>query len=180
MGQSKKEYDFIVATKDHSNLKIRTFSIICLLDSIRSAHNVGAFFRNAECFGIESLILSGLTPTPEIPQVVKTAMGTDQLLPWTYEKSAINAIKKLKEKNYQIWSVETARTATALSEIQTIPDKLALVFGHEQFGIDHNILNLSDKIISIQLFGRKNSLNVSVCQGIVLQYLTNTLQRNSL
>lgn len=171
LGQSKKEYDFLVKTNDLEK-PIQKFPFICLLDSIRSAHNIGAFFRNAECFGVSELILTGLSPTPELDQVRKTAMGCDQTLEWSYKKNAVETIIALKERGYKIWSIETARSAENLNTIKNIPKNIVLVFGHEQHGISHEILQLSDKIISIELFGQKNSLNVSVSQAIVLNYLT--------
>ncbi|PSO43953.1 MAG: RNA methyltransferase, partial [Parcubacteria group bacterium QH_9_35_7] len=38
--------------------------IYLILPNIRSAHNVGAMFRVADCFGAEKVFLSGYTPTP--------------------------------------------------------------------------------------------------------------------
>ena len=77
LGQSKKEYDFLIKTKDQSSNsdKKSPLDIICLLDSIRSAHNVGAMLRNAECFHIKSVIMCGLSPKADHPQVIKTAIG---------------------------------------------------------------------------------------------------------
>jgi len=171
LGQSKKEYDFLVQTKDSEN-ESRKFPMICLLDSVRSAHNIGSFFRNAECFGVEKLILTGLCPTPELIQVKKTAMGCDENLPWEFHKDALSTVQDYKNNGYEVWSVETAKSAENLMDIKEIPRKLLLVFGHEQHGISHEILTLSDKIIAIELYGKKNSLNVSVSQAIVLNYLT--------
>jgi 23S rRNA (guanosine2251-2'-O)-methyltransferase len=172
LGQSKKDYDFIVKTHDSSQ-PVMAKPIICLLDSVRSAHNVGSFFRNAECFGVSHLFLCGLTPTPQLDQVKKTAMGCDKNLSWTYEKSAIKLAGELKGKGYVIWAIETAKYAKHIHEIKGLPRKVVLIFGHEQFGISLELLELSDKIVDINLFGAKNSLNVSVSQAIVLNHLAN-------
>jgi tRNA G18 (ribose-2'-O)-methylase SpoU len=172
LGQSKKEYDFIVKTED-TNEPTETKPIYCLLDSVRSAHNVGSFFRNAECFGVSHLFLCGLTPTPDLEQVRKTAMDCEKKLNWSYEKSAVSKVKSLKEEGYKIWCVETAKDATHIHEIREIEQNTVLIFGHEQFGISLELLELSDKIIDINLFGNKNSLNVSVSQAIVLNHLAN-------
>jgi tRNA G18 (ribose-2'-O)-methylase SpoU len=168
VGQSKKEYDFLVNTGDDNNEKSKIFPVKCLLDSIRSAHNVGAFFRNAECFGIDELLLCGLSPTPENIQVRKTAMGCDELVKWQYHRDTLSLVNSLKASGHTIWSVETAVNAISLNELKSVPEKLVLVFGHEQFGVSFELLELSDKIISIDLFGKKNSLNVSVSQAVVL------------
>lgn len=174
LGQSKKEYDFLVTTADKSNTSLKTFPIICLLDSIRSAHNVGAMFRNAECFGAKKIILCGLSPTPNTPQVKKTTMGCEENLPWEYSKSAEETVKKLKALGHTIWAIETSNQSPPLNIVTDIPSPLVLLFGHEQFGISNELLSLSDQIISISLFGKKNSLNVSVSQGIVLNHITHS------
>jgi 23S rRNA (guanosine2251-2'-O)-methyltransferase len=174
LGQSKKEYDFLVNTKDNnssSELKEK-LSIICLLDSVRSAHNVGAMIRNAECFNIHSLILTGLTPKADHPQVIKTAMDCDKIVATEYHKNAIDYIQVKKAEGFEIWAIETANNATHLKDITSRPQKLILLFGHEHYGLSHELLKLSDKIIDIELYGQKNSLNVSISQGIVLQNLS--------
>jgi tRNA G18 (ribose-2'-O)-methylase SpoU len=173
LGQSKKEYDFLVNTGDKSNTSIKTFPIKCLLDSVRSAHNVGAAFRNAECFGVEEVLLCGLSPTPENIQVKKTAMGCDELVSWQYHRDTIELVTGLKKAGHTIWSIETATNAVSLNEINQIPEKLVLIFGHEQFGVSYELLELSDRTISIDLHGKKNSLNVSVSQAVVLSTVVN-------
>ena len=38
--------------------------ITVILDNVRSAQNVGSFFRTADAFGIEQIALAGITSTP--------------------------------------------------------------------------------------------------------------------
>lgn len=172
LGQSTKEYDFLVRTGDNEKQKTINFSIICMVDSVRSAHNIGAFFRNAECFGVPEIILSGLSPTPDNKQVIKTAMGCDKKVTWSYTKYPVDTIKKLRDKGHTIWSIETTKGAQSINSVLEVPKNIVLVFGHEQFGVSLELLKLSHKTISIELFGSKNSLNVSVSQAIVLNHLT--------
>ncbi len=170
LGQSKKDYEFLVELGDKAKTA-HSFPVICLLDSVRSAHNVGAMMRNAECFGTQEVILCGLTPTPELAQVKKTAMGSDQMIKWRYAENAQSTVEELKQQGYQVWSVETAKQAHDINQTQNLPPKLVLIFGHEQHGISLELLELSDKLIKIPLYGNKNSLNVSICQGIILNQI---------
>lgn len=174
-GQSSDEYNFLVSTDDKDQSNKKTFNIICLLDSVRSAHNVGAMLRNAECFGVEKLIFTGFSPDPTNPAVQKTAMGCDQQINWEYIKEPLNAIKMYRNLGYQIWSVETSKNGLDINEQKAIDEKIVLIFGHEQFGISKELLNASDKTVHIKLFGNKNSLNVSVCQGVILNQMTRLL-----
>jgi 23S rRNA (guanosine2251-2'-O)-methyltransferase len=179
LGQSKKEYQFLINKGDGpQDSKRVVFPIICIMDSIRSAHNIGSMLRNAECFGVQKVILTGLSPTTENAQVKKTAMGCDQMIPTEYYKSATNIVKELKSQGHIIWSIETTKTAKQISSINNIPSKLVLIFGHEQHGVSHELLELSDEVVEIPLFGLKNSLNVSMSQGIVLAYISQLLSQD--
>lgn len=179
LGQSSDEYQFMVSTQDKKQSSTLKFNIICLLDSVRSAHNVGAMLRNAECFGVEKVILCGLSPSADTAPVQKTAMGCDQEIDWSYIKDPMYLINDLKEQGYEVWSIETSPHAFTLNEVAIESKKLILIFGHEQFGVSNELLSISDKIVSISLFGNKNSLNVSVSQGIVLNHLAQSLSSSS-
>ena len=179
LGQSSKEYQFLMGDNQLDEPKnTRTEkSIVCVLDSIRSAHNVGTFFRNSDCFGVEKLYLTGLTPQGDHPQVIKTSMQAENFIKWEYEKDTITIINKLKNESFKIIAIDTARTSTSLNDWKPDTEKLALVFGHEQFGISYEALQLADEIVSIPMWGQKNSLNVGVCQGIVLQAILSKEKR---
>ncbi|MDP7319778.1 MAG: TrmH family RNA methyltransferase [Bacteriovoracaceae bacterium] len=173
LGQTKKDYQFLIKTEDNQEpLERQAKNIICILDSVRSAHNVGAIFRNAECFQINKIILTGLSATPDSVHVSKTAMGGDQLINWEYQNHIIDSIKELKSKGYTIYGIETAKNATYLENLISTPEKIALIFGHEQFGISYEVLQECDQLVSIHLVGRKNSLNVAVSCGIVFHQVT--------
>jgi 23S rRNA (guanosine2251-2'-O)-methyltransferase len=173
-GQSRDDYQMRINLGDQ-NTASKTFDIICLLDSIRSAHNIGAFFRNAECFGVKKLCLTGLSPTPELDQVKKTAMGMESEVEWEYQRDACLVITQLKDQGYTIYGIETVNDAISLNSVKELPQKIVLVFGHEQFGMSAELLNLCDQIISIDLYGKKNSLNVAVSQAITLNHFTSLL-----
>ncbi len=130
-----------------------------VLDSIRSAFNVGGIFRTAECFGVERLILCGYTPLPDHPQVKKAALGTDQRLCWNYEEDILTAIKQLQEAGVTCTALETVANAPAVAEVPwTFP--AALILGNERFGLNPEIISACDTVVRIPLFGLKNSLNV--------------------
>ena len=64
---------------------------VCVaLEDVRSAHNVGSIFRTADGAGACGLYLIGTTPAPidrfgrAQPDIAKTALGAEKILPWTY------------------------------------------------------------------------------------------------
>ena len=141
--------------------------LIILLHDVRSMHNVGAVFRNADAFGIQKIICSGVTPTPPRPEITKTAIGADQFVPWESNDDPQAVLKKLKP-SYTVLGIEQTESSKLLPDI-TLPDQPAcLVFGNEVTGIDEELLPLIDTFVEIPQYGNKHSLNVSVATGVVL------------
>ena len=46
---------------ERSAASTNTIPVVALLENLRSAHNVGSFFRTADAFGLASVWLSGYT-----------------------------------------------------------------------------------------------------------------------
>ncbi len=138
-----------------------------VLDSVRSAYNVGAMIRTAECAGVERMYICGISATPPNRRLTKTALGAASSLPWEYRESAFDTVLELKRNGYRIISLETTNRNVSLWETSFTPP-CALVFGHEVTGVGMDILEISDEIVKIPVFGRKNSLNVATAFGITL------------
>ena len=49
-----------------------------ILDNIRSLYNVGSIFRTSDGFGVDELLLCGITPTPDHPRFSKTSLGAEK------------------------------------------------------------------------------------------------------
>jgi 23S rRNA (guanosine2251-2'-O)-methyltransferase len=144
-----------------------------LLDNIRSAWNVGSIFRTADGTGIRHLYLCGFTPTPQQPQVGKTALGAEETTPWSYLSNGVSATMLLKERGYQIWALEDTPEAETIFNLRMdLPDKpVVLIVGNEVCGVDPGILEQCDRILSIPMMGIKRSYNVAVAFGIATSYL---------
>lgn len=142
--------------------------IVVVLDNVRSLNNVGSVFRTADAFLVEELLLCGYTGTPPNKEIEKTALGATQTVKWSYCASTLEAVNALKAKNYKVFSVEQAEKSIALNAFEKTNDPLALVFGNEVYGVEQDIINISDGVIEIPQIGTKHSLNISVSAGIVL------------
>ena len=143
--------------------------IVVILDNIRSAHNVGAFFRTCDGLGIGHVILTGITAQPPHPEIHKSAIGAQDSISWTYISEVVHACRALKDSGYKLIGIEQTDSSILLHEIvESFEQKLALIFGNEVMGITDEVLLLLDESVEIPQFGTKHSFNVSVCGGIVL------------
>lgn len=144
-------------------------NIVIILDNIRSVHNVGAILRTADGAGVSEVILCGITPTPEHKKVHKTALNAEEYINWKYFKNTEEAINYVRSNGYTIYSIEQDENSKDINQIE-IMNKSAFLFGNEITGVSPSIKQLSDFIVELPMNGKKNSLNVSTCVGIVTYY----------
>jgi len=149
--------------------KIKRNQIYIILDNVMDTYNVGAIFRLADAVAAEKVILCGETETPPNTRIKKASINTTEWVPWEYSSSAEKAIKNLKSKikDLSIISVEQDKRSTPFQKADySFP--VALVVGHETHGVSEEVLNISDKIVELPMYGVNTSLNVMVSLGIVL------------
>jgi len=142
--------------------------ITIVLENIRSLNNIGSFFRTADAFLLQEIILCGITATPPHRDIHKTALGATETVKWRYFPTTMEAITELKKTKHTIIAVEQVENSLKLDKEFEIHPPLALIFGNEVEGISQDVINISDLCLEIPQFGNKHSLNVTVCGGIVI------------
>ncbi len=164
---SVTDSDILVTTQDTQLQRKKTLPLIFLLDNIRSAFNIGSCFRLANALNVQEVILCGYTAGPDHPAVKKSSMGSEGNLVINEISSLEEGLKKVKDQGYQIVALETAEPSTSLFHWKAKKGPTAIWIGNERFGIDAQKLELADAIVSIPMFGSKNSLNVAVALSVV-------------
>ena len=140
-----------------------------VLDNVRSGQNVGACFRSGDAFRIEGLDLCGITCHPPHRDILKSALGSSGHVPWRPWDNTLDAVMFLQEEGWKVAAVEQADDSTWLHEWQPASnDKWALVLGNEVRGVSQEVLDLCDAVLEMPQYGVKQSINVSVCAGVVL------------
>ena len=161
--------------------------LVVVLDDVRSLYNVGSVFRSCDAFRVEAVYLCGITATPPNAEIHKTALGGEDSVDWEYFKTTEEAVEKLKEKGYFVYSIEQVEGSTKLQNLaeahqsvfqptsvpgkqedSSLPQGYAVIFGNEVKGVKQNVVDMSDGCLEIPQFGTKHSLNVSVTAGIVV------------
>ncbi|MEM0963213.1 MAG: TrmH family RNA methyltransferase [Bacteroidota bacterium] len=140
--------------------------LVVVANDIRSAHNVGSVFRTADSAGWERVVLTGFTPTPSHPGVAKSALGAEEIVPWTQADDVWDALAALRADGYTVAALERTPAAIALAHVPDDAFPLALVLGNEVWGVPEDLLAASDLVIGLPQYGVKASLNVSVAFGV--------------
>lgn len=152
--------------------KVPKFPIACILDNVRSMHNVGSIFRTADAFRLSQLYLCGITPRPPHREIRKTAIGAEKSVAWEYRQNTLALAQELSHQGWILIAAEQTENATLLHE--WVPDpqnKYALILGHEIDGVSQEVIDICHRSIEIPQFGTKHSLNISVAAGICLHHV---------
>lgn len=152
---------------------------IVVLDNVRSQHNIGAVFRTADAMLLEGVYLCGICCCPPNQEIHKTALGAEESVDWTYFADTKEAIRVLKEKGYTCYAVEQAHDSITLEQAAaqiSRESKIAVILGHEVFGVQQEVVDACDGCIEIPQYGTKHSMNVSVTAGIVMYRLSEAMR----
>lgn len=149
---------------------VRELPVTVLLENLRSAYNVGSFFRTADAVRAAELILCGITSTPPHKGVLKTALGAENTVRWSHSEDAIAAAHQQRERGCEIAVIETSIGSVDLFDwMPRFP--ACLVFGNENDGVSRDLAELADTHVRIPMLGFKHSLNVATAGGVVLYEL---------
>jgi tRNA G18 (ribose-2'-O)-methylase SpoU len=150
--------------------------MIVLLYNLRSLHNIGSIFRTSDGAGVSKIYLCGYSSAPvdefgaSRSQIAKTALGAEHMVLWEKKRSATAVIDRLHKDGYQVFAVELDKRSVPYQVIKLTAkewERTVLVMGSEVKGLTPGILKRVDKILEIPMFGKKESLNVSVAFGVV-------------
>lgn len=143
--------------------------LVVVVDNVRSLNNIGSIFRTCDGFGVERIVLCGISATPPSPEIHKTALGAEESMAWEYAPTTIEAVRRLKCEGYVICCLEQVMGSLPLQDYEPKPGKkYALVVGNEVDGVAQEVVDASDACLEIPQRGTKHSLNVAVSAGIAI------------
>jgi 23S rRNA (guanosine2251-2'-O)-methyltransferase len=139
---------------------------LVLLDEIEDPQNMGALIRTAECAGVDGIIIpehrsAGLTET-----VSTVAAGALEHMKVARVVNLARTMEELKERGVWIVGAEGGGKAPWYSFDYTLP--VGIVLGSEGKGLRPLVRKRCDTVLSIPLYGRISSLNVSAAAAVFL------------
>jgi 23S rRNA (guanosine2251-2'-O)-methyltransferase len=137
-----------------------------VLDGVEDPRNLGAILRSAECAGVDGVFLPerravGLTET-----VAKSSAGATEYVRIAKVGNINRLIEELKSRD--IWVVGTSGDAKTSYTDWDWTRPSALVLGGEGSGLHRLVAENCDVLVKIPMYGKIESLNVSVAAGVIL------------
>ena len=139
---------------------------VLILDQINDVRNFGAIIRTAEISGVDGIIIQNSSSAPVNSDTIKTSAGAIFNIPICKVNHIKDAIYHLQSMNISIISASEKSEKNIYDVDLKVP--LAIIMGSEQKGINKSVINLSDESVKLPMYGKIESLNVSVACGIFL------------
>ncbi len=170
--ESKRHQGVIAFTTDYEyyclediieSKKSEKGGFVILCDGIEDVHNLGSIIRVAECAGADGVVIPKTGSASVTESVIRISAGAAEHMKVAKVGNLSNAVEKLKKEGYWVYALEAGG-----DEIygENFTGNVALVVGGEDSGVKRLTQERCDKILSLPLNGKVNSLNASVALGI--------------
>lgn len=137
-----------------------------MLDGVTDVRNFGAIARTCDCAGVDAIIIPSRNSVSVNADAMKTSAGALHTLPVCKEQSLTSTIKYLKDSGFKI--VAATEKGDYDYTKANYKDPLCIIMGAEDTGVSYDHLALCDEWVKIPLFGKIESLNVSVAAGVLI------------
>ena len=136
---------------------------IVLCDGIEDVHNLGSILRVAECAGADGVVIPKAGSASVTESVIRISAGAAEHMKVARVPNLVSAVGTLKKRGYWVYALEAGGEDIYKEDFS---DNIALVVGGEDSGVRRLTKERCDKILSIPLYGKVNSLNASVALGV--------------
>ena len=138
---------------------------IVILDHISDPHNLGAVIRSAECAGAHGVIIPKRNAAAMGSIASKAAAGADAHVPVCRVANIAQTVDELKGRGVWIYAAEAGGASVYDTDLS---GSAAFVLGSEGDGVSRLVREKSDFVISVPMYGKINSLNVSAAAAVIL------------
>lgn len=139
------------------------FRVAVLMD-IENPTNIGAIFRNAAAMNLDAVLLTPGCSDPLYRRAARVSVGTVFQIPWTFLEEDVSV---LKEMGFQTAALALSPSAEAIDKSSAgQAEKLAILFGNEEHGLDPAVIKKSDYTVIIPMAEGVDSLNVAAASAI--------------
>lgn len=145
--------------------------VIVVLDSPKSAGNVGMMIRSAVAFRASAIVISGHAADEYDPKCIRASVGTFFSIP-IYRVNGANQfmekLQELEEKKKVMTIASGDEGSIPIEAAKYNGDLLFLILGNETNGVSATYRQMADQFVRIPLSGEFTSLNIAAAGSIFL------------
>jgi 23S rRNA (guanosine2251-2'-O)-methyltransferase len=140
--------------------------LVVALDQIQDPQNLGAICRSAEVSGAAGVVIPERRAAAVTPAACKASAGAVEHLPVARVRNLADWLGEAKDAGAWIYGA-AAEAPDRYTDLDWV-GRAVLVLGSEGKGIRTRVASKCDRLVSIPVRGRIESLNASVAAAVIL------------
>jgi TrmH family RNA methyltransferase len=143
-----------------------TFLVVCA--DIRDPGNAGAVIRCADAAGAQGVVFVGDSVDPYNPKSVRATVGSVFHLPVVVERDTPATLSRLQSLGLQVLAADGGGETGLFDDDLDLSLPTAWLMGNEAWGLPADTRALADRVVSVPIYGRAESLNLATAAAVCL------------
>ncbi len=142
--------------------------VICA--DVRDPGNAGTVIRCADASGADGVVLAGHSVDPYNDKTVRATVGSLWHLPVAVHDEPDEVVRRAQAAGFVVLAAEGAGETDLFEAESTglLEGRVAWLLGNESWGLPEELAALADHRVSIPIYGRAESLNLSTAAAVCL------------
>ena len=146
---------------------VRAGGFVVVGVDLRDPGNAGTVIRCAEASGAVGVVLCQGSVEATNPKTVRSSAGALFHIPVVAAPPAIEVLAILRGWGAQSWATDAHSPRAVHYDAAPLTGPTAILLGNEAHGFPAEVLAMADRLVSIPMAGRTESLNVGMAAAIL-------------
>ena len=140
-----------------------------MLEEVRDPGNAGTIIRAADSAGADAVVLSGRTVDLYNPKVVRSTTGSLFHLPVAVGADLADVVGRAHTAGLQVLAADIkGEDLLSARRDGELARPTAWVFGNEAHGLADELLELVDRVVTVPIYGKAESMNLATAASVCL------------
>jgi TrmH family RNA methyltransferase len=140
--------------------------LVAVLVGVSDPGNAGTVIRVADAAGAAAVVLAGDTVDPHNGKCVRASTGSVFHLPLARSRNTAAVLDACRAAGLRLLAADGH--ATADLDAADLSRPTAWIFGSEAHGLDPEVLDVMDEVLSVPIYGAAESLNLATAAAVCL------------
>jgi RNA methyltransferase, TrmH family len=141
--------------------------LVAICADVRDPGNAGTVIRCADAAGADLVVLAGDSVDVYNPKTIRASVGSIFHVPVVVERDPAAAVAAAQAAGLSVLAADMDGDDLFAAE-DTLREPTAWLFGNEAWGIPAELRERADRVVSIPIYGRAESLNLSTAAAVCL------------
>jgi TrmH family RNA methyltransferase len=144
-------------------------ALVAILEEVRDPGNAGTIIRAADSAGADAVVLTGRTVDLYNPKVVRSTTGSLFHVPVAVGADLADVVGRAHSAGLQVLAADVkGEDLLAARRDGELARPTAWVFGNEARGLADELLDLVDRVVTVPIYGRAESMNLATAASVCL------------